>query len=84
MTYRQAVELGAHVRKGEKGSPIVYANSITRHEGARKHRTMEASGRASGRRERIRLAETSETSRTGLPRGAASLGNRSKGLVIIW
>jgi antirestriction protein ArdC len=32
MTYRQAVELGAHVRKGEKGSPVVYANSITRHE----------------------------------------------------
>ena len=30
MTYRQAVELGAHVRKGEKGSPVVYANSITR------------------------------------------------------
>jgi antirestriction protein ArdC len=32
MTYRQAVELGAHVRKGEKGSPVVYANSITRSE----------------------------------------------------
>lgn len=30
MTYRQAVELDAHVRKGEKGSPVVYANSITR------------------------------------------------------
>src|ERR1700741_3671562 len=30
MTYRQAVELGAQVRKGEKGSPVVYANSITR------------------------------------------------------
>jgi antirestriction protein ArdC len=30
MTYRQATELGAHVRKGEKGSPVVYANSITR------------------------------------------------------
>jgi antirestriction protein ArdC len=29
MTYRQAVELRAHVRKGEKGSPVVYANSIT-------------------------------------------------------
>jgi antirestriction protein ArdC len=27
MTYRQAVELGAHVRKGEKGSPVVYAKS---------------------------------------------------------
>jgi len=32
ITYRQAVQLGAHVRKGEKGSPVVYANSITRHE----------------------------------------------------
>jgi len=29
MTYRQAHELGAQVRKGEKGSPVVYANSIT-------------------------------------------------------
>ncbi len=32
MTYRQATELGAHIRKGEKGSPVVYANSITRNE----------------------------------------------------
>jgi antirestriction protein ArdC len=32
MTYRQSVELGGHVRKGEKGSPVVYANSITRTE----------------------------------------------------
>ena len=32
MTFRQALELGAHVRKGEKGSPVVYANSVTRHE----------------------------------------------------
>ena len=32
MTYRQAVEFRAHVRKGEKGSPVVYANSITRNE----------------------------------------------------
>lgn len=32
MTYRQAAELKAHVRKGEKGSPVVYANSITRTE----------------------------------------------------
>jgi antirestriction protein ArdC len=29
MTYRQATEIGAQVRKGEKGSPVVYANSIT-------------------------------------------------------
>lgn len=32
MTYRQAQELGANVRKGEKGSLVVYANSIVRKE----------------------------------------------------
>ena len=32
MTFRQASELNAHVRKGEKGSLVVYANSITRTE----------------------------------------------------
>ena len=32
MTFRQSMELGAHVRKGEKGSLVVYANSITRKE----------------------------------------------------
>jgi antirestriction protein ArdC len=32
MTFRQANELNAHVRKGEKGSLVVYANSITRTE----------------------------------------------------
>src|ERR1022692_153010 len=32
MTYRQASELTAHVRKGEKGSLVVYANAITRTE----------------------------------------------------
>ena len=32
VTYRQATELGAHVRQGEKGSLVVYANSITRTE----------------------------------------------------
>ena len=32
MTYRQSVEMGGHVRKGEKGSLVVYANSITRTE----------------------------------------------------
>src|SRR5581483_1226652 len=32
MTYRQAAELGAHVRKGEQGSPVVYANSVVRTE----------------------------------------------------
>lgn len=30
MTYRQAAELGAHVRKGEKGSPVVYTNTLSR------------------------------------------------------
>ncbi len=28
MTFKQATELGAHVRKGEKGSLVVYANAI--------------------------------------------------------
>ena len=32
MTYRQAVELGGHVRKGEHGSLIVYADTITKTE----------------------------------------------------
>src|ERR1041385_5814803 len=32
MTFKQSVELGAHVRKGEHGSLVVYANSITRSE----------------------------------------------------
>jgi len=32
MTYRLATELNAHVRKGEKGSLVVYANTITRTE----------------------------------------------------
>ena len=32
MTFRQSVQLHGHVRKGEKGSIIVYANSITRTE----------------------------------------------------
>jgi antirestriction protein ArdC len=30
MTYKQAVEIGAHVRKGEKGELVVYANTITK------------------------------------------------------
>ena len=32
MTFKQALELNAHVRKGEKGSLVVYANKITRTE----------------------------------------------------
>jgi antirestriction protein ArdC len=32
ITYKQALELKAHVRKGETGSLVVYANSITRTE----------------------------------------------------
>lgn len=32
MTFKQAMELGGHVRKGEKGSPVVYANSLSRTE----------------------------------------------------
>ena len=29
MTFKQAVEFGAHVRKGEKGSLVVYANTYS-------------------------------------------------------
>jgi antirestriction protein ArdC len=32
MTFRQATELDGHIRKGEKGSLVVYADSITRKE----------------------------------------------------
>jgi antirestriction protein ArdC len=32
MTFRQALELGGHVRKGEKGSLVVYANAMNRSE----------------------------------------------------
>jgi antirestriction protein ArdC len=32
MTFRQARELGGHVRKGEKGSQVVYANKIVKTE----------------------------------------------------
>lgn len=32
MTFRQAVSLGAHVRKGESGSTVVYANTLVRSE----------------------------------------------------
>lgn len=32
MTFKQAQELHAHVRKGEKGSLVVYANTVTRTE----------------------------------------------------
>ena len=32
MTYKQAEALGAHVRKGERGSMVVYANTITKAE----------------------------------------------------
>lgn len=30
MTFRQALDLGGHVRKGERGSPVVYASSCKR------------------------------------------------------
>jgi hypothetical protein len=32
MTFKQALELNAHVRKGEKGSLVVYANTFSRTE----------------------------------------------------
>lgn len=43
LTYKQAQELGGQVRKGEKGSLVVYANTITRTE------TDEATGQESER-----------------------------------
>ncbi|MEI2559252.1 ArdC-like ssDNA-binding domain-containing protein, partial [Acinetobacter pittii] len=30
MTFKQAIELGAHVRKGESGSLVVYASRFTK------------------------------------------------------
>lgn len=32
MTFKQAKELGAHVKKGERGNMVVYANAITKSE----------------------------------------------------
>lgn len=32
ITYKQAAELGGHVRKGEKGTQVVYANTVVRQE----------------------------------------------------
>ncbi|MEJ6405120.1 ArdC-like ssDNA-binding domain-containing protein [Yoonia sp. 2307UL14-13] len=32
MTYRQAKDLGAHIKKGERGNLVVYANTITKTE----------------------------------------------------
>lgn len=32
MTFRQALEFGAHVRRGERGTTVVYANSVSRTE----------------------------------------------------
>jgi antirestriction protein ArdC len=32
MTFKQAAEIGGHIRKGEKGSLVVYANALTRNE----------------------------------------------------
>lgn len=32
MTFRQALALGAHVRKGERGATVVYANQLVRNE----------------------------------------------------
>ena len=32
MTFNQSAELNAHVKKGEKGSLVVYANKITKNE----------------------------------------------------
>jgi hypothetical protein len=59
MTYRQAVELGANIRKGEKGSPVLYANSLTRNE------TDTASGVAVARDIHFPLLTNARISRPG-------------------
>jgi antirestriction protein ArdC len=41
MTFRQAKELGAHVRKGEKGTFVVYVDTITRTERGEKGEDVE-------------------------------------------
>lgn len=41
MTFRQALELGGHVRKGETGSTVVYANRLKRTESADDGRDVE-------------------------------------------
>ena len=33
MTYRQALELGGQVRKGEKGAPVIYAGTLIKQDG---------------------------------------------------
>jgi len=43
MTYRQALELGAHVRKGETGTLVVFADRITRAEDGENGESVERS-----------------------------------------
>lgn len=43
MTYRQALELGAHVRKGETGTLVVFADRITRTEDGENGESIERS-----------------------------------------
>lgn len=43
MTYRQALELGAHARKGETGTPVVFADRITRTEDGENGESVERS-----------------------------------------
>ena len=43
MTFRQALELGAHVRKGETGTPVVFADRITRAEDGENGESVERS-----------------------------------------
>ena len=43
MTYRQALELGAHVRKGETGTLVVFADRITRTEDGENGESVERS-----------------------------------------
>ncbi len=43
ITFRQALALGAHVRKGERGATVVYANRVTRTEAGADGRDVERS-----------------------------------------
>jgi antirestriction protein ArdC len=66
MTFKQALELGGHVRQGEKG-PVVYASSFTRSE------TDESSGEESERqaetpRVRVRGGKSCQSRRRGRKR----------------
>ena len=56
MTFKQALELNAHVRKGEHGSLAVYANSVTRTETNDKSEDIEREIQATSATAEIRVS----------------------------